>query len=85
MAVSSGIRRKSLACVQFKTFGLLNIVHQARKKMCMLSERQKATVFTLAGDKDLWHQRMGHLNYDAIEHLPDVSTGVEPLGAFATC
>lgn len=33
----------------------------------------------LSGDRDLWHQRMGHLSHEAVGHLPEASTGVTLL------
>ncbi|CEL02103.1 hypothetical protein ASPCAL03275 [Aspergillus calidoustus] len=41
--------------------------------------KQSKKPLILDGDIDLWHQRMGHLNYEALEHLPEASTGVKML------
>lgn len=41
--------------------------------------RRSAQPRVLKGSKDLWHQRMGHLNTTAVSKLAELSTGIEIL------
>lgn len=50
----------------------------------MLAQPSEKTAFSTSADplitkgtSDLWHQRLGHPSKEAIQHLQDVSTGIE--------
>ena len=50
-----------------------------RKQEEAYAVRKSEKPLLLTGNKDIWHQQMGHLSLEAVGHLPDASTGMELL------